>query len=236
MAGGAVCTSEIKGLAMRATRLDTCGRWASGASAAAVSDGFISIKAGSDVLDGQEYLVQTASGRLCINQKGRPQLKWLTLDMEFCETDPDLFELISGLDIVLDQAGAAVGGQLTQDLSGDTTFALEVWTEVAGTGCAAGVGQWVYRLFPFVENVQWGDEEYANSEITFTASGTTRANPNWLLGPWNVVAQDAGGTPGPLLTPGVGATAHRYRTVTSIVPPTAFCGYVANPTPWVAAP
>ncbi|MFG2626551.1 hypothetical protein [Streptomyces sp. NPDC048473] len=52
------------------------------------------------------------------------------------------------------------------------------------------------------------DLELANETVNFTLTGSTRTGGKWGVGPYDVMAQDAAGTPGPMLTP-LGSTCYR---------------------------
>lgn len=221
----AECFSSVKGLAMRVTRLDACGEWASGASAMATSDGFVKITFSAQIEAGTEFQVKTASGRLCVNQKDCSALKWLDLEMELCSVDPELFELLTGNRVVEDWEGNGTGFTISEDIGCGINFAFEVWTLVAGGSCGGSGYRYVYWLFPFVTNGILGDVTFENGPTTFTVSGNTGTNESWGRGPYNVVPTDAGGTPGVLITPGVDAGEHLYATLTSVAPPTIACGY-----------
>lgn len=225
-----VCYSSIKGLAMRATRLDSVGKWVTGATGSAVSKGFVKVDLTANIEDGQEFVVKNANGDLCINEKDSPRLKFVDLAVEFCEVDPELFELMTGVRLLADQAASNVGFALSETWNA-APCALEVWTKIAGS--VAGNHQWIYWLLPQVVNGIVGDFSIENGPMNFTLKANTKANPYWGSGPYNVVAQDAGLTPGVLLDP-VEDGDHVYHRLTEIAPPTATCGYVSQLVGWSA--
>jgi hypothetical protein len=231
--------SSIQGLVMRATRLDVQGKWVTSATGAACSKGFISVQMNANIEEGEEFKVKNAAGVLCISEKGCPSLNFLELTIEFCNVDPELFELITGTRLLVDYAGAGVGFTQGKTIRCEGGFALEVWTRVAG-GSVAGSG-YVYFLLPQVVNAIIAPGNIENGPMTFTLTGNSKANPNWGLGPWNVVAQ-TGSTPptytaGKLLTPGVLADEHMYMRLTEIAPPACDVGgYQTVSTAWVTPP
>lgn len=223
----AICYSSIRGLASRATRLDVCGiPVTGGATNKAVTCGFVKIELASQVEDGDEFLVKGANGELCINKKGAPALKRYDMTMDFCQVDPEFFELVAGVRLLTDPAGKSVGFTVDDDPRVDK-FALEVWSEVPGSACSGGLAQYLYWLLPYVENGITGDFTIENGPVTFPMlASTAGANtPGWGRGPYNVVPIDVGGTPGILPAPGVLAGEHLLQRLTTVAPPACACGY-----------
>lgn len=221
-----VCESPIRGLAMRATRLTGCGAPDAGVDGSAVSAGFVTIGLSSNIDDGNEILVRTASGAICVNEPACRTLTRYDVSIEFCEVDPELFELIAGQDLVLNYDGDSVGFQVDEDINCTGGFALEVWSSIAGGSCnEADQTNYFYWLLPWVANgIIGGDITIEDGPISFTFEGRTKSGHEWGQGPYDVVAQDALLTPGPLLSP-VGATKHLHAQIVEIDPPTAACGY-----------
>jgi hypothetical protein len=83
----------------------------------------------------------------------------------------------------------------------------------------------VYFLLPWVTNGLLGDLELANEGVNLELTGSTRAGGRWGTGPYDVVAQDAAGTPGPMLTP-LDPSCHRRVFITNVPPPTPATTYV----------
>jgi hypothetical protein len=231
--------SSIQGLMMRVTRLDNQGKWITSSTGAACAKGFVSVQMSSNIEQGDDFKVKNAAGVLCISEKGCPSLNYLDLTIELCNVDPELYELMTGTRLLVDYAGAGVGYTQGTEVQCEGGFALEVWTRVAG-GSVAGSG-YVYFLLPQVVNGILAPGNIENGPMTFTLTGNTKANPNWGLGPWDVVAQ-TGSTPptyvaGKLLTPGVLKDEHMYMRLTEIAPPSCDNGgYQTVSTAWVAPP
>lgn len=226
------CYASIKGLAMRATRLDGCGNILSGSNASVVSCGFVSIQASANIEEGEEFTQKLANGDLCVSEKDQSVLKFLDLTFNFCEVDPELYELITGNRVV--SAGGtgtgsndSIGFTLSEDISEDHGFALEVWTRIAGTGgCGAAASyEWIYWLMPNVVNgTLGGDITIENGPMTFTLSANTKTNPNWLMGPYNVFQKPGAGAAGKLPSI-VASDEHLYVMQTNVEPPACACGY-----------
>ena len=181
----------------------------------------------AELEDPDEFLVKLANGRLCINETGCATLKRFNLEIEICNADPDLFEIISGVNTVVDYNGDVVGFEINQELGGCTSrFALEFWTRVVGDDCVdpeTGSQQYLYWLLPCVSNGRIGDITIENGPLTWTLSGEALPSSEWARGPHNVVPINADNTPGKLLSP-IAADTALHVQYTTIAPPTEECG------------
>lgn len=223
-----ICFSSIRGLVTRATRVDNCGNPVSGADGLATSCGFTTIGLTAQIDDGEDIEVRNAAGTLLINEPGIRSLTRYDVSIDFAQVDPELFELLAGTGVLADYAGDSVGFEVGEEIRVDGGFALEIWTGISGEDVCTGPsgGRWLYWLLPFVTSaVIGGDITIENGPVNFNVSARTKKNANWGMGPYDVVAQDALLTPGPLLTPGVAATSHLYVRQTEIEPPDCVCGY-----------
>ena len=220
----ALCYGSIKGLVLRATRLNDTGVPQTGATASAITSGFISLNFSANIETGEEFIVKSANGALCVNEKDCDQLKGLDLTVDLCQVDPELFELLGGVRLVDDgkTTPTNVGYAMGEDLRCSGGFALEVWTR------QSGLGGLIYWLFPWVANgIVGGEITIENGPVTFQLTGRTKGNPNWGNGPHDVVGQPPDGlAAGPLVDP-MGEAEHYLVQATDIAPPTATCGYVA---------
>lgn len=232
------CPSFLRGTAMRVTRLDACGRPVYGDGNMVVSDGFVTATLSAEVQEGDAITVTKANGQTCINEPGEDSLQWYTTEIEFCQVDPDLVQIMNqSWDKVLDAAGNVIGYNANGSLSGDG-FALEIWMDTYGAGDACSgdtaQGSWGYILLPWVKGGAPGDIEIGNDAISFTFNGKTKVGSRWRRGPYAVQAQ-ANGAPGPLLQP-IGDNTHYRLFETTLRPPEPECGAqpVDRPTPEVA--
>lgn len=227
MAGVTSCISLVKGRRIRLTRLDGCGRPVFGESSTAVSKGFISVAFTANTIDTDEINVTNAAGERCVYEPAETSLSGYSLEITFCEVDPDLFALATGQPVVLEgdnTIGFDIDTQL--NLSGQG-FALELWAGAANTDACAtegAQGSYGYLLVPFLKGGIVGDFTVENGAVTFTLTGaTTRDGNAWGVGPYSDITLDGGGDPGPMLTP-VNATTALRTILTNVAPPEALCG------------
>ncbi|MFI1954799.1 hypothetical protein ACH437_23625 [Streptomyces xinghaiensis] len=205
---------------VRITRVDGCGRPVCGEDSAYVTDCFASVAMAANIEEGQDITFTAANGRQCGYKRGCPTLNGYDLTFRFFQASPELIEIMTGSPVYFDYAGQPIGFD-SCSIPCNTGFALEVWTDVLGEDvCAdeAAEGAWVYFLLPWVTNGIIGDLELANEAVNLELTGATRAGGRWGTGPYNVQAQDAAATPGPMLTP-LGPTCHRRMFITNIAPP-----------------
>lgn len=221
------CFRSIQGIALRVTRLDVCCTPSTGTACDFVtSESFITLNLSAEIEEPDEFIVKLANGKLCINSLGCATLKRYNVEIEICNADPDLFEVVSGVNTVFDYNGDAVGFQVDQDLGECNRFALEWWTKVVGDDCVdagTGAASYLYWLLPCVSNGRVGDLTFENGPLTWTLTGEALPSSVWGVGPYNVVASDSENTPSPLLEP-LGADTALHVQYSTLAPPTEICG------------
>lgn len=126
---------------------------------------------------------------------------------------------MGGVNTVVDFNGDIVGYEIDQDLGRCGKFSLEFWTRVPQDQCASGdFTSYVYWLLPCLQNGRVGDITIENGPLEFTFTADAIPSSTWADGPFDVVAQDAINTPGPLLSPITCQTALHVQ-LTTIAPP-----------------
>jgi len=223
----------VKGRRMRVTRLDGCGRFVYGDDSTAVTKGFVTVGFTANTTETDEITVTNASGETCLYEAGEAQLAGYSLEFNFCDVDPELFSMMTGMPIVYDAFGRVNGLDIdTKVKLDDAGFALELWTGTpAGNACKPGSvtqGNFGYLLLPYLQGGILGDFEVGNAAITFTLTGaSTRNGGSWGRGPYNVeVNAGPNGAPdfaGPLTSPISDSVALRMINV-QVAPPEALDG------------
>jgi hypothetical protein len=232
-----LCASLLLGKRMRVTKVDGCGRPVTGSCSVVTSKGFVTVKLSPEIEKGNEITQKNAAGEVCVSAKLCDTIKWWSVEIEFCSVDPDLMGITApNWPKELDYAGNPAGVRITKQLSCDTGFALEVWSDVEGGDACADPnvpGQWGYFLIPWLTGSVPGDVEIGADAIDFTITATTKDNPGWAKGPHHVVLNPVvppatEPAAGPLLTP-VAANEQVLIQVTTVPPPAAVCGCQALP-------
>jgi hypothetical protein len=220
------CASYVRGRVLRVTRLDACGRLVYGPDSVVTSSGFVSVAYTANIDDGEEINLLNANGDRCTYVPAKPSFLGYTVEITFCNVDPDLFAMMTGQRVVTDAFGDVVGFTMdTAVASDESAFALEVWAGSPTTnGCVDGAsGTFGYVLLPFLQGGVVGDFTIENAEVTFTVSGAaTRDGNAWGVGPYDVVL-GADSLPTTLPDP-LTATEHLYFSQTGVAPPEAQCG------------
>lgn len=225
----AVCQAPIQGTTMRVQTVNSCGTPNTGSCVSAVSTGFVSVEMQDQVESGQEIVVLNAAGVMCVNEKSPTQLKWIDVTITFCNVDPELFSLITGSTLVLNDAvsPAAVGFQTRTSNYATGAFGLEVWTNMANAQCVTvgtfSLVPYGYFLLPRVIEGVVGDLKIENAAVSFTVKGRTKQGTNWGVGPKNVLANMTTAAAEPLLV-ALPSDTHRHLQWTYLAPPAASCG------------
>ena len=222
------CASYLRGRRLRATLLDECGNPVYGESSVVTSSGFVSVAYTANVDEGEVVDQRNANNDKCVYAPADPTMLGYTVEITFCNVDPDLFSMLTGQDTIIDANGDVIGFSIdTAVKASDTKFALEVW---AGTppsdACApaASGGSYGYILLPLVQGGIVGDFTIENDVVTFTITNAATLDGNaWGVGPYNVVA-GLGGVPSPL-PESLTSTKHLILLNTNIAPPDAECGF-----------
>lgn len=219
----------VKGIRLRATKINRCGLPISGAANRVVTDGFVSVSLTPVMKDAEELEQTNAEGRVCVQDRTPPIRKYHTVEVTLCNVNTGLISLLNGWSQVLDYANNGIGFQDNDEVDGDYGVALEVWTGGrADDDCPAQTldsifsapttgKSYGYLLFGATE-FTLGNIEVTAGISTFTLSGITVAMPQWGRGPYNVAAIDANGTAGRLLAP-LGTDSHFTLFRTPVEPP-----------------
>lgn len=221
------CISLVRGLAMRATRLDGCGRVVASGCSSIASDGFVSVEVTANSEEGEAISVTNAAGKICAQDAATPTLTGFGITVTFCQVDPELYAMITGQSVVYDTNGDAVGFRVDTSVDPSKSgFALELWSRVPSQACDTedvnAQGSFGYMLFPFVQGGILGDFTLENAEVTFSIqNAATKDGGSWGVGPYNVVP-GVGGVAGPLLEP-MSPTEPFHMQWTSIAPPEPGC-------------
>jgi hypothetical protein len=221
------CTSYLQGLVIRATKLDACGAPVAGTCSTVVSKGFISLELETDEASGNEIAPTLADGTRCYYHLSPKQLNGIKANIEFCSVDPDLFNLLTGAPLVLDDTTPTPQsiGFVTDSASyGVANVALELWMNLKDGGCADASGRkWGYYLMPWLHQGTVGKPTIENDAVNFTVSeAITRDGNQWGVGPYNIQLDNAS-VPSPLFT-ALASTVHDLLMPVNLAPPTPVCG------------
>ncbi|TDC29491.1 hypothetical protein E1211_25880 [Micromonospora sp. 15K316] len=212
---------------IRVTRVDACGRPVCGPDNAYVFDCFASLDMEANVEEGETIQFKAANGRVCASKKQCDSFLGYNTTLNFFAASPELVEILTTAPVVFDYAGKPIGWD-DCSIPCRAGFAIELWADIIGEDVCpeedTGEGVWQYFLLPWISNGRIGDLSLGAEAVSFTLTGATRAGGRWGVGPYDVMAQDAAGTPGPMLAP-LSGTCHRRTFTTTIAPPEPSCEY-----------
>lgn len=223
------CHSVVRAPAMRVTRLGPCGEILAESCGMATSESFVDITLTKVYQERQDALQLNANGDICVDKPKAPILRWYEAAIQFCNVDPELFNIVSAEPLVLNDAEipVAVGWDTMPDSAASSNFALEFWVGTDDDDCVDDELTYGYGLLPRLVQGTIGTITIGNSVINFTVNAISRGANQWGQGPYNVLINESGaniGLPGPLLTPGIPAAAHKRFIWTQLPPPEGVCG------------
>jgi hypothetical protein len=217
------CRSVLKSCLARFVRLDSCGAMVVSAASKLTTKGYISVAATAQIETGEEFIVKNACGELCINHKDCDQFKRYDLDLQLCQVDPELLELISGARLLVDSEGVSRGFAHGENNLCEN-FSLELWTKITPLDCAGVNEEWYWFAFPWVTNGVMTDVTFENGPLTLTVTASTHAaGADWGrgLGPDCILPEGAEAQ----------STDHLMAYLTTIQPPEPVCGLQAVTAP-----
>lgn len=213
---------------LRITKLDVCGNPVYGTASTLVTKGIIKGSIGYEWEDGEEINQKEGGGGRGLVNKDDPYLKFVTAEIEFTKVLPEALSMTTGMPIVADGAGNAVGFRLNnQPITANV--ALELWSDVGGVACGTGAKPYGYFLIPFLGSGKLGNIELQISEATFTITAESKDGTQWGAGPYDVVLDDEDAL-SPLLTP-LTVNDHFHSQMTLVPPPAVTAGAVALTAP-----
>lgn len=219
----------VKGVKLRATKVNSCGLPVSGPGNYVVTDGWVSATISPVFQEAEELEQRNAEGRPCVLERTPPERKYYNLTYVLCQVNTCLISLFSGWQQELNWEGDAVGFRDQRRVESDFGVAIELWTGgKAADDCpvptdddifaSTGTGRDYGYLLTFGTEFVLGDIEIGAQVSTLTLTGISFPAPQWGRGPWNVVGIDAANTPGRLIAP-VGEDQQLVVLRTPIAPP-----------------
>lgn len=224
------CFSPVRGSAIRLTGLTDRGR-VSDPVRWAVSRAVAKVQITEVVEQGGNEMLTTPEGHRRLRLSRHTQAIRHRADVQFLRVDPEVFSLVTGAPIAYNAQGVAVGFDAVPRRP-LTSFALEVWSKLAGQRCEDGTQMWGYTLLPFLRGGRISGFAFANGRVSFNIIGAQmRRRGGWGVGP-----HDLDGVFSRLTDPVSGNTS--YRMMMGPYPPPEqvdgvheFVDYIDNGTP-----
>lgn len=202
----------VKGVRLRATKVNSCGLPVEGPGNRVVTDGFVTVTLSPVMQDAEELEQKNAEGRTCVIDRTPPERKYYNVTVVLCQVNTCLISMFTSWEQEVNYAGDSVGFRDDKEVESDYGVAIEVWSGgSAEDDCPDPVNDDIfanpssgksygYFLF-FGKEFVPGDMEIGASVMNFTLTGITFDGPQWGRGPYNVIPIDDANTAGRLLTP-----------------------------------
>lgn len=181
------CYAMVRGSAIRITGLDQFGslpstiQFATSKSVATVSINENTESSSNEALNSED--VDDTSRLRFVRPEQIVQYK---IDVDFLRADPGVLALIAGVPLVLNASGDVTGFD-SETRRPAVSFALEVWSKLAGAACADGTRQYGYTVFPFLRGGYLTGFTFENGAVSFNLRGAqTRKVPRWGVGPFDL--------------------------------------------------
>ena len=176
--------TNVMGVALRVTRLNSDGTIASGASAAYVSKKFVSIGFTPEFESGDELNLKAADGTIGATWKSPDSIKRFTVNLTLVDPDPELTEILSG-GTILSTAGANLGWAAPA-LGVNATpngCAIEVWSYANVSGRPSATNPYWRHVLPQAYMRLNGERLVGNNIMGVQFTGYSIGNPGFGTGP-----------------------------------------------------
>jgi hypothetical protein len=202
------CYAMVRGSAIRVTSLDDCGDYGDPVTFA-VSKAVASVRVNEVTESAKTETERNPEEERRLRFVRSAQLIRNTVDIKFTCVDPAIYSLISARVGALEVEGGGFGeggfgemefgggeGSAGGDINGiefDTralpvSFALEVWSKLAGQRCADGTPMWGYSLFQHLRGGRISGFTFANGLVSFDLVGAqSRRTREWGVGPYDLI-------------------------------------------------
>jgi hypothetical protein len=191
--------ASVRGRALRCTTLGPDGAPAVGTSCDVyLSGGFISFQFTPAYSDGDEIEVKNASGETCVYYKLPDTLKNVGLQLQLCDPDPVLTQMLVGGTVLTapgnsayapagtdagDLVAVGYASQLAGQAATPNGVAVEVWADAIVNSRSASRAPFWHYLFPSAQFKLDGDRVIENGNLATQFAGTGVGNEMFGSGP-----------------------------------------------------
>lgn len=191
--------ASVRGRALRVTALGSDGAPAVGTSCDVyLSGGFISFQFTPAYSDGDEIEVKNAAGETCVYYKLPDTLKNVGLQLQLCDPDPVLTQMLIGGTVLTapgnsayapagtdagDLVAVGYASQLAGQAATPNGVAVEVWADAIVNSRSASRAPFWHYLFPSSQFKMDGDRVIENGNLATQFAGTGVGNEMFGTGP-----------------------------------------------------
>lgn len=191
--------ASVRGVALRVSRLGADGAPDVGSTCDSyLTGGFITFTFTPAYSEGDEVQSKNAAGEVCVYFKMPDTLQNVGLNLEICDPDPVLTEMLVGGDVLtvsstspLAPPGTEVGDTVAVGYAAEAIgvqaqpygVAVEVWAQAVVNGKAANTAPYWHYLFPYASFRLDGDRVLENGALATVFAGTGGGNAAFGKGP-----------------------------------------------------
>lgn len=170
---------------IRVARLESNGVPDPGAGNLYVSDAAINLVVGLEISEGTDHEQKNGCGDICFAFTERDKIKGLNLEIQLCDADPEMAELLTGGEL-LTSGGETVGYALPPvgEVGNEFGVSIEAWTKNIDGSTLDANYPYVRWVFP---KTFWtfADKTLEDAPIVQAFTGKGEENVNWFDGPAN---------------------------------------------------
>lgn len=186
------CFGSIQACRLRVGRLDAGGAPSPGANNLYVTDALIQIQTTYEIETGEEFTQKNGCGAICQTFKEDDKIKRVTLELQLCQFDYELLEMLLGATLItsdLVTPGGAIGIDLPPSTAGaQNGVSMEAWTKAwdGGEQPVSALGDPLYHHFVWPKTT-WvpGQRTLESGILVVPVSGIGTENSTIGDGPAN---------------------------------------------------
>jgi hypothetical protein len=163
-----------------------------------ITGGYITFSFAPTYSEGDEIETKNAAGEVCVYFKMPDTLKNVTFNLEICDPDPVLTEMLVGGDVLTAAYGSSLAppgmiagqtaavGYAAESIGVEATpfgVSLEIWAQAVVGGKAANIAPYWHYVFPYVSFRLDGDRVVENGALATVFVGTGGGNLAYGSGP-----------------------------------------------------
>jgi hypothetical protein len=202
---------------VRVTRLDNVGNPTAGPNNSYVTDKAMMLSVKPVIESGQDKTLIGGCDCIIAEYKGYDKLKRFDLELDMGVIEPGLLEMMTGAAAIL-AGGFPIGNWFPSQLQCSSPIqpnvAIEGWQDLWNEDHPEpGTYRYLHWVFP-ASRWQLSDVTLQNDFTQPKVVGYTRANPNWILGPYHDTPEAVKEMGGWFYDTAIPAAACGYKTTT----------------------
>ena len=179
-----LCIPQVQVCAVRVTAEHLDGSVIVGASTSYITDAMVTVTKKPVYKAGTEIQEDNGCGSSYVDYLSPASFTRDDIDFDFLTLDPNLLSIMLSQGAVLTSGGATgFAGPPIGTVSGQCS--VELWTKRINAGILDPTFPYAHHVFPYVNNLQQGNETFDNKVNHLLLTGQAYENTNWFDGPAN---------------------------------------------------